>query len=262
MPEFSRVAVIGYGQTGSALTELVTQTGAKVVVVDTAEDRLDAVFDDVRRSESIADVADADLVIEAVPDDRAIKAEVLAAVVGTVTDNAVIATTTSTLSVTDLAELARRPDRFAGLHLLRPDNQAAVVEVVAALQTSSEVIDRLSIFVTELGKDPIPVKDRPGFLINRLLLPYLNDVIQAYDDGLASAEDLDTAIRLGLGYKQGPFELLDQIGLAVHENATRRAYEALSDPVFAPPPLLQAMVAAGRLGDKNGKGIRNLKERS
>ena len=131
-----------------------------------------------------------------------------------------------------------------------------VVEIVAALQTDEAVVDRLAGLVASLGKDPVVVKDRPGFLVNHLLMPYLNDVVREYDDGLASADDIDTALKLGLGYKLGPLELLDLIGLDVHDHATTSAYEATQDPCYASPPLLRQMVAAGFLGNKNARGFR------
>lgn len=256
MPEFDRVAIVGNGTAGGVIAQVVAQAGVQVTAVDFADRTLDAVPEGIRRTTSITDIADAQLVIEAVADDRDAKAAVLSAVGQVAGAGTIVVTTTSSLSVSDLAGLVPRPENFAGLHFLHPIDQINVVEVVAALQSSPDALDRIAAFVTDVGRDPVPVKDRPGFLINRLLLPYLNDVIQAYDDGLATADDLDTAIRLGLGYQRGPLELLESIGLDVHERNTRRAFDALHDPVYAPPPLLQAMVAAGGFGD--GNGFRNL----
>lgn len=283
MPEFDRIAVIGCGTMGRGIAQVAAQAGASVTVIEadqalldagiagiadfladgvakgkvTASDRTDTLAR-ITGTTSIGDVAGVGLVIEAITEDRDAKAALWTEVGAAADADAVLATNTSALSVTDLATSVAYPERFAGLHFFNPVPLMKVVEVIAAQQTSPDVLDRLSAFVVDLGKDPVPVKDRPGFLINRLLLPYLNDVVQAFDDGLATAEDLDTAIRLGLGYKQGPMELLDMIGLDVHEHATRSAYAALLDPVYAPPPLLQNMVAAGRHGNKNGKGFRNL----
>jgi 3-hydroxybutyryl-CoA dehydrogenase len=127
---------------------------------------------------------------------------------------------------------------------------------VRALQTDADVVADLVAFAEDIGKSPVEVKDRPGFLVNRLLMPYLNDVVQEYDDELASAEDIDVAIQLGLGYKLGPLALLDLIGIDVHQHATESAYAATLDPQFAPPPLLAQMVAAGYLGAKSGRGFR------
>jgi 3-hydroxybutyryl-CoA dehydrogenase len=283
MAEFERVAVVGCGTMGSGIAQVAARAGCRVTVVEADQGRLDAglsamrtfldgsvarnkltgderaaVLARVHASTSIAEIADAQLIIEAVTENRHVKHTLLSGIGAIAHPDAVVVTNTSALSVSDLATASPRPEQFAGLHFFNPVPLMNVVEVVAALQTSPQVTDRLAAFVTDLGKEPIAVKDRPGFLVNRLLLPYLNDVIQAYDDGLASAEDLDTALRLGLGYKQGPLELLDMIGLDVHQHATGSAYDALRDPAYAPPPLLAAMVAAGRLGNKNGKGFRSM----
>ena len=248
MPEFDRVAIVGGAAIASGIAQVAAQAGCQVTVVET--DRL------------TADLTDAQLNIETSSEDREAKHALLTEIARAARADAVIVTVTSTLSVTDLATASARPEQVAGLHFLDPVASTAIVEVVAGLRTSPDVVERLSTFVTDLGKNPVQVKDRPGFLINRLLMPYLNDVIQAYDDGLATAEDLDTAIRLGLGYQQGPLEMLDTIGLDVHEHATQRAYEALLDPVYAPPPLLRAMVAAGARGNENGNGFRTQEERA
>lgn len=285
MPEFERVVVFGCGTMGSGIAQVAAQAGARVTIVESDQARLDAgirsigdflaggvargkvtdeeraqTLDRISGSTHISDAADADLIIEAITENREVKRALLRAIDEVAGADTVVVTNTSALSVSDLAAVSTRPANVAGLHFFNPVQLMNIVEVVAALQTSPHVIDRLSNFVTDLGKQPVPVKDRPGFLINRLLMPYLNDVIQAYDDGLATATDLDVAIKLGLGYKQGPLELLDRIGLDVHAHATQSAYDALLDPDYAPPPLLMAMVAAGRLGDKNGQGFQNIEE--
>ncbi|WP_403022730.1 3-hydroxyacyl-CoA dehydrogenase family protein [Salinibacterium sp. GXW1014] len=281
MTMFEKVAVLGFGTMGGGIAQVVAQSGRDVLVLESEQSRLDAgragierflaagiergkttpeqrdeVLGRIRGTTSIADLADVDLVIEAVTERREVKAALFAEVAAVVSATTVLATNTSALSVSDLATSASHPERFAGLHFFNPAQLMKVVEVVRGLATSSEVNERLIAFVGEIGKDAVPVKDRPGFLVNKLLMPYLNDVIQEFDDELASAEDIDVAIRLGLGYKLGPFELLDLIGLDVHEHATRSAYDATLDPAFAPPPLLQTMVAAGRLGNKSGHGFR------
>lgn len=281
MTGFDRVAVLGFGTMGAGIAQVVAQSGRQVVVLEADESRVDvgrramAAFLDggvsrakitgeqkdeivgrVRATTVVGDLADVDLVIEAVTERRDVKRELLAAVADIVAPDAVIATNTSALSVSDLATAVSGPERFGGLHFFNPAQLMAVVEVVEGLVTTPQTLQRLVAFVEAIGKVAVPVKDRPGFLVNRLLMPYLNDVVQAYDEELATAEDIDTAVKLGLGYKQGPLELLDMIGLDVHCHATRSAYDATLDPAFAPPPLLQAMVAAGKLGRKNGRGFR------
>jgi 3-hydroxybutyryl-CoA dehydrogenase len=281
MTEFERVAVVGFGTMGSGIAQVVAETGRAVIVLEADAGRIEAGFSAVhefldggiRRGKlteedkisllarltattSISDLAGVDLVIEAITERRDLKAGMFAKVNNVVAADTVIVTNTSALSVSDLATAVDNPGRFAGLHFFNPPQLMQVIEVVAAVDSDPGVLGRLSVFVEELGKVPIQVKDRPGFLVNRLLMPYLNDVIQAYDEELATAEDLDMAMKLGLGYKLGPLELLDRIGLDVHNHATRAAYDATLDPIFAPPPLLQTMVAAGRYGKKSGRGFR------
>ncbi|WP_033288975.1 3-hydroxyacyl-CoA dehydrogenase family protein [Amycolatopsis jejuensis] len=281
MSEIHHVAVLGFGTMGAGIVQVTAQSGRTVTVLETSQERADAglghlrsfldegvrrgkvtvdgrdeVLARVRPVTDVAALSGADLVIEAVTERPDVKKDLLSRVAAAVGEEALIVTNTSALSVTDLANAVPRPDRFAGLHFFNPAPLMKVVEVVRALQTAPEVVDALVAFTESLGKDAVVVKDRPGFLVNHLLIPYLNDVIAEYDAELATAEDIDTAMRLGLGYKLGPLELLDMIGLDVHEHASASAYEATFDPRFAPPPLLRQMVAAGYLGAKSGKGFR------
>jgi 3-hydroxybutyryl-CoA dehydrogenase len=216
----------------------------------------DEVVARVRGVTALDELASAELVIEAVTEDAEVKRSLLARVAKVVSPDTVIATNTSALSVTELATAVPRPERVAGLHFFNPAPLMKLVEVVRALQSDDQVIYRLVEFTRSIGKEPVVVRDRPGFLVNLLLMPYLNDAVQLYDDELASAEDMDTAVRLGLGHKLGPLELLDLIGLDVHLAATTSAYQATLDPRFAPPTLLRRLVAAGYHGAKNGRGLR------
>lgn len=279
--DFAHVAVVGAGTMGSGIAQVAAQSGRQVTVLDVDADRVargidaiaafldgsvargkidtverDAILGRIKGVTDVGDLAGADLVIEAATENQAIKRSILAEVAEVVGEAAVIVTNTSALSVTDLATAVTNPTRFAGLHFFNPAQLMRVVEIVAALQTDESVVDRLAGLVASFGKDPVVVKDRPGFLVNHLLMPYLNDVVREYDDGLASADDIDTALKLGLGYKLGPLELLDLIGLDVHDHATTSAYEATQDPCYASPPLLRQMVAAGFLGNKNARGFR------
>jgi 3-hydroxybutyryl-CoA dehydrogenase len=266
---------------GCGIAQVVAASGRDVLVLETDQERIDrgtaavtgfldegvrrgktteadreAVLGRIRGTVDVADLAGVDLVIEAVSERQDVKVELLGRVAEVVGLDTVITTNTSALSVTDLAGHLARPERMAGLHFFNPAPVMALVEVVRALQTDADVIADLVAFVEDIGKSPVEVKDRPGFLVNRLLMPYLNDVVQEYDNELASAEDIDVAIQLGLGYKLGPLALLDLIGIDVHRHATESAYEATLDPQFAPPPLLAQMVAAGYLGNKSGRGFR------
>lgn len=285
MTAIDRVAVLGFGTMGAGIAQVIAQSGREVTVLEADQARAragkkaltdfldrgvergkvteaerDSAVARVRPVTDIAELAASELVIEAVTERRDVKHELLAAVAGVVADDCLIVTNTSALSVTDLATAVPSPQRFAGLHFFNPAPLMSAVEVVGALQSGQDVVDRLVAFVEDIGKRPAVVKDRPGFLVNYLLIPYLNDAIQEYDNELASAEDIDTAMRLGLGYKLGPLELLDLIGLDVHQHAAQSAYDATLDPRFAPPPLLRQMVAAGYLGNKNGQGFRTREE--
>ncbi|MCU1636477.1 MAG: 3-hydroxyacyl-CoA dehydrogenase [Cryobacterium sp.] len=279
--DMQKIGLLGFGTMGAGIAQLIAQSGRDVLVLETAQERIDAgmVFladflsggvarGKITEADSetikgrvhgvleVEDLAGVELVIEAVTENPAAKKSLLSKVSSVVGADVPILTNTSALSVTDLATSVENPGRFAGLHFFNPAPLMKIVEIVRALETDDGLVETLVSFVESIGKEPIVVKDRPGFLVNWLLMPYLNDVIQAYDEGLATAEDIDVAVRLGLGHKQGPLELLDLIGLDVHHHATTSAYGATLDPTFAPPPLLRQLVAAGHLGNKNGKGFR------
>ncbi len=280
--DFRAVGLLGFGTMGAGVAQVLAASDRHVVVLETDQARIDsgtalverfldegiargkvteggkvAVLGSITATTSVADLIDVDLVIESVTENAVVKKAVLQEVAGVIGPQTPLCTTTSALSVTELAAAVPNSDRVAGLHFFNPAPVMRTVEVVRALQTAADVIERLVAFAESLpGKVPVVVKDRPGFLVNALLMPYLNDVIQEYDDELACAEDIDVALKLGLGYKSGPLELLDMVGLDVHLDATKAAYAATLDPRYAPPPLLRQMVAAGRLGNKSGDGFR------
>ena len=280
MSDFETVAVLGFGTMGAGIAQVCAQAGHDVVVLEDADERLEAgrrrlegdLEEGVRREKVTEEARDetlarvrgtteagelsgAGVVIEAVVEELEVKRQLLPAVADAVGERAIIATNTSALSVTALAATVPRPERFGGLHFFNPAQRMKLVEVVAAEQSSEETLNALEAFAEGLGKQPVRTKDRPGFLVNRLLMPYLNQVIQAYDDGLASAEDMDTALEMGLGYPMGGLKLLDLIGLDIHLHATSAAYEQTHDLHFSPPPLLSRMVSAGYLGHKAGRGF-------
>lgn len=274
------VGVVGFGTMGAGIVDLLARAEYRVVAVDAAAERLDAglghikafhaegarrgktdaglleaVLSRIETSTDLATLAGAEIVIEAVTEDAAIKANVLHGLAEHVGDDCVIATNTSGLSVTSLACTVPDPGRFAGLHFFNPPQLMKLVEVVRSIQARQDTIDRLVELTERIGRHPVVVKDRPGFLVNYLFVPYINQAIQEYDDGLASAEDLATAVKLGLGYPMGPLQLADQIGLDTHLHATDVIYAATGEDRFAAPPLLRQLVAAGRLGDKTGSGL-------
>jgi 3-hydroxybutyryl-CoA dehydrogenase len=280
MSDIETVAVLGFGTMGAGIVQVCAQTGHDVVVLEDSDERLEAgrrrlegdLEEGVRREKvteeardetlarvrgttEVGQLSGAGVVIEAVVEELEVKRQLLPAVADAVGEQAIIATNTSALSVTALAATVPRPERFGGLHFFNPAQRMKLVEVVAAEQSSEETLNALEAFAEGLGKQPVRTKDRPGFLVNRLLMPYLNQVIQAYDDGIASAEDMDTALEMGLGYPMGGLKLLDLIGLDIHLHATAAAYEQTHDLHFSPPPLLSRMVSAGYLGHKAGRGF-------
>lgn len=280
--DFATIGLLGFGTMGTGIAHVLATSGRNVVVLETDGERFDAGFATVgtflageiargklnaadkdtvlgriTAATTVAQLSSVDAVLEAVTENVGTKKALLTEVAETVDEQTPILTNTSALSVTDLAAILSNPGRVAGLKFSNPAPLTRTVEVVSALQTDEGLVDRLVAFVGTLDdKVPVVVADRPGFLVNALLLPYLNDVIQEFDDGLATAEDIDVALELGLGYETGPLRMLDRIGLDVHLHSTEAAYTATADPRYAPPPLLRRMVAAGRLGDKNGHGFR------
>ena len=276
----TRVGVVGMGTMGAGIALVCARVGLDTCGIDVSDSKLanaeqdierfleegirrgkttaeerDATLRHIRYSTDIETLADSDLVIEAASEDEELKQRLLVAIEQVVPGDAVITTNTSALSASALAATLARPARCGGLHFFNPAPLMPLVEVILAEQTAKPTVERLVGFARKIGKEPVITKDRPGFLVNRLLMPYLNQAIRAYDDGLASAQDIDTALELGLGYPIGPLKLLDIIGLDTHLHATAAAYTQSGETPFIPPPLLARLVSAGALGHKTGRGI-------
>jgi 3-hydroxybutyryl-CoA dehydrogenase len=200
-------------------------------------------------------IGDADLVIEAVPEDERLKLEVMRAIDGVAGDRAMIASNTSSIPIAQLAQTIRDPQRVLGLHFFSPVPVMSLVEVVVALDTSPETVERAKAFVQRIGKAPIETKDRSGFIVNMLLVPYLMAAVRMYEEGFASREDIDTGMKLGCGHPMGPLALCDFIGLDVLYAVADSLYEEFKRDEYAPPPLLKRMVASSRLGRKSGRGF-------
>jgi 3-hydroxybutyryl-CoA dehydrogenase len=196
-----------------------------------------------------------DLVIEAIVESLDEKKQTFAALEPHVADHAILVSNTSSLCITELAASTKRPDRFAGLHFFNPVPIMKLVEVIRALTTSDDTYHSVFSFAQSLGKDPITAPDRPGFIVNRLLVPYLLDSVRAYENGLGTLEDIDKGMKLGCGYPMGPFTLLDFVGLDTTCYIANIMFEEFREPAYAPPPLLKRMVLAGRLGRKSGRGF-------
>ena len=203
----------------------------------------------------LEDLARCDLVIEAIVERAEAKRETFAALEAIVGPETVFASNTSSLCITELATATERPDRFVGLHFFSPVPVMKLVEVIRGLATSDSTFERALAFGRALGKEPVTAPDRPGFIANRLLIPYLLDAVRAHESGAGTIEDIDKTMTLGCGYPMGPFTLLDFVGLDTAYSIANIMYDEFRDPKYAPPPLLKRMVLAGRLGRKSGRGF-------
>jgi 3-hydroxybutyryl-CoA dehydrogenase len=220
-----------------------------------AAEARDATLSRLSGTTDFGPLAECDLVIEAIIENLDEKKRTYEAIEPVLQPHAIIASNTSSLCVTELASLTRRPDRFAGLHFFNPVPLMKLVEVIRGLSTTTETFDQVTAFAKALGKEPVTAIDRPGFIVNRLLIPYLLDAIRTYEGGLGTLEDIDKAMSLGCGHPMGPFTLLDFIGLDTTQYIADIMFEEFREPRFAPPPLLKRMVLAGRLGKKSGHGF-------
>src|ERR1700730_3302477 len=198
---------------------------------------------------------DCDLIIEAIVENLEEKRTTWSSLEGIVDGDTIFVSNTSSLCITELAAATRRPDRFGGLHFFNPVPIMKLVEVIRALTTSDETYRTVFSFAESLGKEPITAPDRPGFIVNRLLVPYLLDAIRAHENGLGTVEDIDKGMKLGCGDPMGPFAPLDFVGLDTTYYIANIMFEEFREPAYAPPPLLKRMVLAGRLGRKSGHGF-------
>jgi 3-hydroxybutyryl-CoA dehydrogenase len=278
--DIKTVGVLGCGLMGSGIAHVSAQAGFKTIVREveqpfldkglgrikkflsdgvekgkvTAEAR-DKTLGNLKGTTSVDDLRDCDLVIEAIIENLDDKARVYEAVERVAKAETIIVSNTSSLCVTELAAKTKRPDRFGGLHFFNPVPIMKLVEVIRALTTSDETYKTLYAFAQSLGKEPITAPDKPGFIVNRLLVPYLLDAIRAHEHGLGTVEDIDKGMTLGCNYPMGPFTLLDYVGLDTTYYIANIMFEEYREPAYAPPPLLKRMVLAGRLGRKSGQGF-------
>jgi 3-hydroxybutyryl-CoA dehydrogenase len=203
----------------------------------------------------LADLADCDVVIEAIVESLEPKRELFAELDRICRADAVLATNTSALSVTEIASAASRPERVVGMHFFNPAPLMPLVEIVRAVRTADEPYEKAYALGAALGKHPIRCQDTPGFVVNRVLVPLLNDCVRVLDEARVTPEDLDTGMKDGAGWPMGPCELIDLVGIDVHVHASEALWDALREPRMAPPPRLVAMRKAGRLGRKSGEGF-------
>ena len=228
---------------------------AKFAEKGTLTDTPQAVRARLKGTTNKQDLAGCDMVIEAIIENVGQKREMYAALDGIVKKDAIFATNTSSISVTELMGATKRPERFIGLHFFNPVPLMKLVEVVRTIATADEVYETAYEFGKKLGKVPVRTSDKTGFIVNRLLVPYLLDAIRAYEEGVGSIEDIDNAMKLGCGYPMGPFTLLDFVGLDTTYYITHVMYDEFRERRFASPPLLKRLVMAGWYGRKTGKGF-------
>jgi 3-hydroxybutyryl-CoA dehydrogenase len=220
-----------------------------------SDDERDKALDRIQGYNRLDDLASCDLIIETIAEDLDGKKEVFKKLDGITPDHTILTSNTSSFSITELAAATSRPGKFAGMHFFVPAQAMKLVEVVRGEDTTDETVEDVIALARAMGKEPVTVTDTPGFIVNHVLVPYLNQAIQAADDGLASREDIDTAVRLGFGITLGPLSMLDLIGLDVQLKMSETLYAKSGDPRFEPPRMLREMVEQGRLGRKSGKGF-------
>jgi len=274
------VGIVGSGIMGSGIAEVAAKAGHTVVLRSRQQASADAMVASLEKSlakqvsrgkleqadadatlgrvsatSKLHDLADCDLVIESIVEDLATKKELFDQLDDICKDGAIIATNTSTLPVVEMAVQTGRPERVCGVHFFNPAPAMGLVEIIRALTTSDETIAEVTKFATACGKSPVEVKDRAGFIVNALLFPYLNNAVRMLENGTASAEDIDTAMKGGCNFPMGPLALLDLVGLDTSLAILDALYTEFRDPNYAAVPALRRMVAAGQLGRKSGTGF-------
>ena len=276
----TRVGVVGSGIMGSGIAQVAAQSGFEVVLRSRSQATADATLAALGKSlnklvdkgrmeadaaavvlgrvtavEDLAALADCDLVIESVVEDLGTKRELFTQLDAVVKDGAILATNTSTLPVVEMAMATQRPDRVCGIHFFNPAPMMALVELVRPLTASDETMAEALAFASECGKSPVHVADQAGFIVNALLFPYLNNAVRLLENGVASAEDIDSAMKGGCNFPMGPLALLDLVGLDTSLAILDALYAEFRDTNYAAMPVLRRKVAAGQLGRKSGQGF-------
>ncbi len=278
--KINKVGIVGAGTMGSGISQVVATKGFEVVMMDVSESALERGINGIEKSlgrlvkkelitedeshqvvsrivktTDFTDLSDVDLVIEAVFEDMDVKKETYKKLDEVVRPDVVLATNTSSLPIVEIAVSTNRPDRIVGMHFFNPAPVMKLVEIINTLVTSEETLDFAYRFAQHLGKDPVKTKDYPGFIVNRILVPMLNEAVCVYQDGVGSAEDIDKAMKLGTNQPIGPLALIDLIGADVTLDVMDTFYKEFQDSKYRAAPLLRQMVRAGMLGRKTGKGF-------
>ena len=278
--ECKKIGVIGAGIMGSGIVQICAQAERDGVMVDVStaainrglssinatltrsvskgritEEEKAATLARIHGTTDYNDLADCDMVIEAATENETLKLKILKQVDDVLRPDAIIATNTSSISITKLASASSHPDRFIGMHFFNPVPVMALVELIRGLQTSDRTHDRAKALAEIIGKNPISVKNSPGFAVNRILCPMINEAIFVLQEGLATAEEIDAGMKLGCSHPLGPLALADMIGLDTLLSVLETFYTGFNDPKYRPAPLLREMVDAGRFGRKSGQGF-------
>ncbi len=277
---FNRIGVVGCGLMGSGIAQVCAQAGYQTLVREVndellargkerveaslqkavsrgkmTEDDMNAVLKNLTFTTSLQDLASCDYIIEAITENIDLKKQLFRELDKIVKPEAIFASNTSSLCITEMAVVTNRPEQFLGLHFFNPVPVMKLVEVIKTELTREDVYEKTMDFIRTMGKDPITAPDRPGFVVNRLLVPYLLDAIRCLEEGLATVEDMDKGMTLGCGHPMGPFTLLDFVGLDTTYYIALAMYDEFREKRFAPPPLLKRMVLAGFHGRKSGRGF-------
>ena len=274
------VGIIGCGLMGSGIAETVARAGQTVVFLEASEELVergrnrietstlravergrletaerDTLLGRISGTTDVHELADVDLVIEAATEDHDTKVGMFRRLDEVTKPEVILASNTSSIPIADLGAATSRPDKVLGMHFFNPVPVMGLIELVRAITTSEDTVEFGRAYGVALGKTTVESRDRAGFIVNALLIPYLNGAIRMLEDGFATREDIDTAIHLGLNHPMGPLRLIDLIGLDTHLFIANVLFEEFKEPTFAPPPLLRRMVTAGRLGRKVGRGF-------
>lgn len=280
--DVKKVGVVGAGTMGSGIAQVLASKGIEVVILDISdealsrgmktitnsigrfvkkgeisEDESKAIQSRIGTTKTTEDLGDVDLVIEAVYEDMNVKKDTFKKLDASIGSDVIIATNTSSLPIVEIAVSTKRPDKIVGMHFFNPAPVMKLVEIIKTLATSDEVVQFAYDFAKFLGKEPVRTKDAPGFIVNRILIPMLNEAVFALEEGVGTPEDIDKAMKLGTNQPIGPLALIDLIGLDVTLDVMGTFYREFQDSKFRSAPLLRQMVRAGRLGRKTGKGFYN-----
>ncbi len=278
--EFNRIGVVGAGTMGNGISQALAASGFEVVMTDVAQAQIDrglaaisggcdrlvkrekmtaadkaAALGRIRTSTELSALRDCDLLIEAATENLELKLKLFRQLDELLPEHAVLASNTSSISITRLAAVTKRADRVVGMHFFNPVAMMALVELIRGLQTSDPSYAAVEALARRIGKSPVSVRNSPGFVVNRVLCPMINEAIFALGEGLASAREIDEAMKLGANHPMGPLALADLIGLDVELAVMQVLYEGFKDPKYRPAPLLVEMVEAGYLGRKSGRGF-------